>query len=184
MRTILILAILINLSCTNKSMDHTTNLEKACFGAGCFWGVESTFEELEGVIQTRVGYMGGHTTHPSYQQVCSDTSGHAEVVYIEFDPAIISYAKLLEVFWKSHNPTMLNRQGPDFGTQYRSVIFYYTENQKLEAQKSKEALEKSGKYKEPVVTQIVKAEKFWLAEEYHQKYYTKKGIKKQCGINY
>jgi len=148
----------------------------ATFGAGCFWGVEETFRKLPGVIDTEVGYMGGNKENPTYEEVCTDTTGHAEVVKIEYNPEEISYAQLLEVFWNNHNPTTLNRQGPDVGTQYRSVIFYYTEEQKRLAEASKKELDESGRYKNPIVTEIVPADTFWRAEEYHQRYLQKRGL--------
>ena len=155
--------------------------EKATFGAGCFWGVESTFRNIKGVIDAAVGYAGGKTENPTYEDVCSDETGHAEVVRVEFDPAIVSYEKLLDVFWSSHNPTTLNRQGPDVGTQYRSVIFYHSPEQRAIAESSKAALEKSGKFRSPVVTQIEPAPKFYRAEEYHQRYLEKRG-QSHCAI--
>lgn len=144
------------------------------FGAGCFWGVEERFRKLKGVKSTSVGYSGGVFPDPTYKDVCSDKTGHAEVVQIEFDPSIISYEELLDEFWEAHNPTSLNRQGFDIGTQYRSVIYYYTPKQKQKALQSKEKLEKSGKYKKPIATQIEPAETFYRAEEYHQKYVQKR----------
>jgi peptide-methionine (S)-S-oxide reductase len=155
--------------------------QKATFGAGCFWGVEETFRQLPGVTSTAVGYAGGSKDHPTYEDVCSDETGHAEVVEVEFDPSAIAYDKLLQVFWSNHNPTMLNRQGPDVGTQYRSVIFYHSPEQKAQAEASKAALEKSGKHSKPVVTQIEPAPTFWRAEEYHQKYLQKRG-QTHCAI--
>jgi peptide-methionine (S)-S-oxide reductase len=155
--------------------------EKATFGAGCFWGVEETFRQLPGVISTAVGYAGGSKDHPTYEDVCSDETGHAEVVEVEFDPNVIPYDQLLEVFWANHNPTTLNRQGPDVGTQYRSVIFYHSAEQNAQAEASKAALEKSGRYSRPVVTQVEPAPKFWPAEEYHQKYLQKRG-QTHCSI--
>jgi peptide-methionine (S)-S-oxide reductase len=155
--------------------------EKATFGAGCFWGVEETFRTLPGVKSTAVGYAGGRKEHPSYEDVCSDETGHAEVVEVEFDPQTIGYDKLLDVFWSNHNPTTPNRQGPDVGTQYRSVIFYHSPEQKAQAEASKAALEKSGKHSRPVVTQIEPAPRFWRAEDYHQKYLQKRG-QTHCAI--
>lgn len=148
-------------------------MEKAIFAAGCFWGVEEDFREILGVISTRVGYTGGHLDNPTYQQVCTDSTGHAEAVEITFDPDQISYAQLLEIFWHSHDPTQLNRQGPDFGTQYRSAIFYTTEEQRLIAEGSLEQQQGSGKHLRRVVTEIVPASTFWEAEAYHQKYVMK-----------
>ncbi len=149
--------------------------ELATFGAGCFWGVEETFRVLPGVIDTAVGYMGGGTERPTYEQVCSDRTGHAEVMQLIYDPEKISYEELLNIFWKSHNPTTRNRQGPDVGSQYRSAIFYHTSEQKEIAEKSKAELEASGKWKSPVVTEITPAQSFWKAEDYHQKYFEKRG---------
>ncbi len=151
-------------------------MEIAIFGAGCFWGVEAEFRKLNGVKSTAVGYTGGSLENPTYEEVCSDRTGHAEVVKVEFDPGIISYEELLDLFWKSHDPTTLNRQGPDIGTQYRSVIFYQTEEQKTAAQKSKEKLQKSGKFDREIVTAVEPAQTFYKAEEYHQRYLEKKGL--------
>lgn len=155
--------------------------EKAMFGAGCFWGVEETFRNLKGVTSTAVGYAGGTTENPSYEDVCSDETGHAEVVQLEFDPSQIKYDQLLDVFWANHNPTTMNRQGPDVGTQYRSVIFYYSPEQKSAAEASKQKLSTSGKFNRPIVTQIEPAPKFWPAEEYHQRYLAKRG-QTHCAI--
>ena len=155
--------------------------EKATFGAGCFWGVEETFRQLPGVLATAVGYAGGSKERPIYEDVCTDETGHAEVVEVEFDPTTIGYYKLLEVFWSNHNPTQLNRQGPDVGTQYRSVVFYHSPQQKTQAEAAKAALEKSGRFSKPVVTQIEPAPTFWRAEEYHQKYLQKRG-QTHCAI--
>ncbi len=146
-------------------------MEKATFGAGCFWHVESAFENVNGVKSTSVGYSGGALKNPTYHDVCTDTTGHAEVVQIEFEPKKVSYQDLLNVFWKMHDPTTLNRQDPDVGTQYRSAIFYHNQKQKLEATKSKKAEQKS--HVQSIVTEITKASKFYKAEEYHQKYLEK-----------
>ena len=151
-------------------------MEKATFGAGCFWGVEEAFRQLKGVLSTAVGYSGGDLQNPTYKDVCTDSTGHAEVVQVEFDPRQIPYERLLEVFWNSHNPTTLNRQGPDIGTQYRSAIFYHNPEQEKAAKASKEKLAKSGKYKSAIVTEIGPAETFWKAEEYHQQYLAKRGL--------
>ena len=151
-------------------------MAKATLAAGCFWGVEATFRQLPGVISTRVGYTGGKTTDPTYKEVCTDRTGHAEAVEIEYDPAKLSYDKLLEVFWENHDPTQLNRQGPDWGTQYRSAIFFHTPEQEAEAKASKERLEKSRRFSKPIVTQIVPAVTFFEAEDYHQQYLEKKGL--------
>ena len=150
-------------------------MEKALFGAGCFWGVESTFRNVPGVTDAAVGYAGGTMENPTYEDVCTDQTGHAEVVQVEFDPAVVRYEKLLDVFWANHNPTTMNRQGPDVGTQYRSVIFYHSPEQRAAAEASKAALEKSGKFRNPIVTQIEPAPKFYRAEEYHQRYLEKRG---------
>jgi len=149
--------------------------EKAIFAAGCFWGVEELFRQLPGVTKTTVGYIGGKTKNPTYEEVCSHTTGHAEAVEIEFEPEKISYEKLLAVFWKGHNPTTLNRQGPDVGDQYRSAVFYLNEAQKGAAEAGKKALQKDAKYAEPIVTEITKADPFYRAEEYHQQYFLKNG---------
>jgi peptide-methionine (S)-S-oxide reductase len=154
---------------------------KATFGAGCFWGVEATFRELEGVVDAAVGYEGGQMLNPTYKDVCTDRTGHAEVVEVEYDPSKLKYEQLLDVFWNAHDPTQVNRQGPDFGTQYRTVIFYHTPEQEQEARASKEALEKSGRFKRPVATQIVPAETFYRAEDYHQQYLAKRGLR-HCHI--
>lgn len=150
--------------------------ETATFGAGCFWGVEETFRVLPGVLSTSVGYAGGLTENPNYEAVCTDLTGHAEVVQVTFDPAVIGYEKLLDVFWKNHNPTTQNQQGPDFGSQYRSVIFTHSPEQKKIAEASKTALEASGAWKRPIVTQIVDAQTFYPAEDYHQQYLKKRGL--------
>jgi peptide-methionine (S)-S-oxide reductase len=150
-------------------------MKKATFGAGCFWGVEATFRQVPGVVDAAVGYSGGHTVDPTYKEVCTDRTGHAEVVEVEYDPAKVSYGQLLDVFWSSHDPTQLNRQGPDFGTQYRSVIFYHDEEQQAEAEASKQRLEASGQFRRPIATQIVPATPFYRAEEYHQRYLEKRG---------
>jgi peptide-methionine (S)-S-oxide reductase len=150
-------------------------MAKATFAAGCFWGVEAAFRQLPGVLQTAVGYTDGQTKNPTYEQVCTDRTGHAEAVDIDYDPAALSYDKLLEVFWTNHNPTQLNRQGPDHGSQYRSAIFYHTAEQKAAAEASKQALADSGKLRRPIVTQIVPAAEFYRAEEYHQQYLEKRG---------
>ena len=152
------------------------NLQAATFGAGCFWGVESTFRKMPGVLATSVGFSGGKTQSPSYKQVCYDGTGHAEVVDVVYDPAVIGYEKLLDTFFTNHNPTQVNRQGPDYGDQYRTVIFYHDDAQKGAAEKAKDALAKSGKWSQPIATQIVKFDRFWPAEEYHQTYLEKKGL--------
>lgn len=155
--------------------------EKATFGAGCFWGVEATFRQISGVTNAIVGYAGGTKENPTYEDVCTDKTGHAEVVEVEFDPAQVKYDQLLDVFWSSHNPTTLNRQGPDVGAQYRSVIFYHSPEQKAAAEASKEKLAASGRFNKPIVTQIELAPKFWPAEDYHQRYLEKRG-QTHCAI--
>jgi peptide-methionine (S)-S-oxide reductase len=155
--------------------------EKATFGAGCFWGVEETFRNLKGVMVTAVGYAGGTKDRPTYEDVCSDQTGHAEVVELEFDSDQIRYEQLLDVFWSNHNPTTLNRQGPDVGTQYRSVVFYHSPEQKAAAEAAKAKLDKSGRFPRPVVTQIEPAPTFWRAEDYHQQYLAKRG-QSHCAI--
>jgi peptide-methionine (S)-S-oxide reductase len=152
-------------------------MEKATFGAGCFWGVEEAFRQLPGVVNTTVGYSGGTLENPTYEDVCSHRSGHAEVVELEYDPAKVSYEELLNTFWQIHDPTQLNRQGPDVGTQYRSVIFFHTPEQERAARASKERLEKSGRYPRAIVTQILPAAPFYRAEEYHQQYLAKRGAR-------
>ena len=149
---------------------------KATFGAGCFWGVQLTFQQIPGVTATAAGYEGGSKPNPTYEDVCSHTTGHAEVVQVDFDPAQVGYNTLLDVFWNNHNPTQLNRQGPDVGTQYRSVIFYHDEEQKELAERSRQLVEESGRFNKPIVTQIVPASTFWVAEEYHQGYLEKRGL--------
>lgn len=149
---------------------------KATFGGGCFWGVESAFQQVKGVVATHVGYEGGRLASPTYRDVCTHTTGHAEVVQVEYDPAKVSYEKLLEVFWAIHDPTTKDRQGPDVGSNYRSVIFYHSPEQQAAALALKEKLQKSGKYKRPIVTEIVPATTFWLAEDYHQQYFQKNGL--------
>ena len=151
-------------------------MAKAIFAAGCFWGVEATFRQIPGVLSTRVGYIGGHTVNPTYKDVCTDGTGHAEAVEVEYDPSRVSYNGLLNVFWENHDPTQLNRQGPDWGTQYRSAIFYTTPEQEKEAKASKAAREKSGAYRKPIVTQIVPEDTFYPAEDYHQQYLEKRGL--------
>lgn len=162
----------------DTSADET---KVAVFAAGCFWGVEQRFRQTEGVLETSVGYTGGHTESPTYKQVCSDTTGHAEAVRIVFDPSKVTYEALLDVFWANHNPTTPNRQGPDIGSQYRSAIFYQDDAQAQAARKSKEALEASGRFSRPIVTEIVPAEAFYRAEDYHQQYLEKRG-RGQCHI--
>ena len=149
---------------------------KATFGAGCFWHVEDLLSKTKGVKSTKVGYTGGQLPNPTYEEVCTDKTGHAEAVEVEYDPDEITFEELLDVFWNNHNPTTLNRQGPDIGIQYRSAIFYHDDEQKAIAEKSKQSLAESGKYQNPIVTQIVPAPVFYKAEEYHQKYFKKHGF--------
>jgi peptide-methionine (S)-S-oxide reductase len=167
---------------TSQVLSPSAHPALASFAAGCFWGVEQDFRSTPGVIATAVGYAGGHTKDPTYKQVCSDTTGHAEAVLVEYDPAVISYDKLLDLFWSLHDPTTLNRQGPDYGSQYRSVIFYHTPEQKEAAEAAKAKLDRSGQLHRPVVTEIVPAEQFWFAEDYHQQYSEKRGIA-GCRVN-
>ncbi len=155
---------------------------KATFGAGCFWGVEAMFRKVPGVTEAFSGYTGGTLEHPTYEQVCTGDTGHAEAVEVTYDADAVSYEKLLEVFWNNHNPTTPNQQGPDHGSQYRSVIFFHDDEQKKLAEASKQALADSGKWPRPIVTEIVPAETFYRAEEYHQRYFEKQGIEPTCHI--
>ena len=157
-------------------------MAKAAFGAGCFWGVESAFRQVKGVTDAAVGYMGGSLANPTYEDVCTDRTGHAEVVQLDYDPAIVSYEELLRVFFGLHDPTSLNRQGPDYGKQYRSVIFFYDADQQRAALKMKDDLDRSGRFPRKIVTQIAPAPEFWRAEEYHQRYFEKHGIA-ACGTH-
>lgn len=150
--------------------------EKAIFAAGCFWGVEETFRRLPGVIDTAVGYTGGETENPTYQEVCTDRTGHAEAVLVEYDPDKLAYDRLLEVFWANHDPTTKDRQGPDIGSQYRSGIYFFSPEQEKTARVSKQALEASGKFRRPIVTEITPASTFYRAEDYHQRYLEKRGL--------
>lgn len=149
--------------------------EIATFGAGCFWGIEAAFRRMPGVVDAAVGYSGGHTPNPTYKDVCTDETGHAEVVQVTFDPAQLSYEQLLNTFWQIHDPTQVNRQGPDSGSQYRTAIFFHSPEQEAVAQKSKAALQASGKFRRPIATEITPAGTFYRAEEYHQKYLEKRG---------
>jgi peptide-methionine (S)-S-oxide reductase len=157
-------------------------MEKATFAAGCFWGVEATFRGVEGVVSTQVGYTGGRTENPGYHDVCSNLTGHAEAVEVAFDPAVVSYDDLLKVFWELHDPTQVNRQGPDVGGQYRSAIFFHSPEQEVGARASRQMLEKSGRHDRPIATEIVPASTFYRAEEYHQQYIEKRGGK-SCGLH-
>ena len=157
-------------------------LRKAAFGAGCFWGVESLFRKVPGVTDAIVGYTGGELADPTYEDVCKSATGHAEAVEVTYDTEQAGYDRLLEVFWNNHNPTTLNQQGPDRGTQYRSVIFYHDDEQRRLAEASKQALVRSGKWQQPIVTEITYAQTFYKAEEYHQRYFEKLGIEPTCHI--
>ena len=158
-------------------------MEKATFGAGCFWGVESFFRQVPGVEDAVCGYAGGRVANPTYKQVCTDRTGHAEVVEVTYDPSRVRYGELVDVFFMNHDPTQLNRQGPDVGTQYRSVIFYHSPEQERIAKEKTEALTKSNRFKRPVVTVIEPAPAFWKAEEYHQRYLEKNGLP-SCHVNF
>ena len=155
-------------------------MNKATFAAGCFWGVEAAIRKMDGVVATRVGYIGGHMENPTYKDVCAGMTGHAEAVEVDYDPAIVNYEDLLTVFWENHDPTTLNRQGPDIGTQYRSVIFFHTSEQETAARASKKRLAESGRFRNSIVTEIVPATRFWMAEDYHQQYLEKRGVA-SCG---
>jgi len=151
-------------------------MAKATFAAGCFWGVEAAFRRIPGVNGTRVGYIGGKTANPTYKEVCTDTTGHAEAVEVDYDPGKTRFSDLLQVFWENHNPTQVNRQGPDVGAQYRTAIFFHSPEQEAEARASKEELEKSKRFSAKIATQIVPAETFYEAEDYHQQYLEKRGL--------
>ena len=163
-------------------MTTQPKLEKATFGAGCFWGVEYQYRKIPGVIEAFSGFAGGHVENPTYKQVCYDATGHAEVIQVTFDPAKVSYRTLVEYFFRMHNPTQVNRQGPDIGDQYRSVIFTHSEEQRRIAQEVKDALTAAKTYARPIATQIEGEKPFWKAEEYHQRYYEKKGGKPYCHV--
>jgi peptide-methionine (S)-S-oxide reductase len=153
---------------------------KATFAAGCFWGVESAFRQVDGVVSTQVGYTGGHKTDPTYREVCTGRTGHAEAVEVVYDPDEVAFEELLDVFWRIHDPTTLNRQGPDVGSQYRSAIFTHSPEQREKADQSREARQDSGEVRGRIVTEITPSDEFWRAEEYHQQYYVKKGIAPTC----
>ena len=165
-------------SAPKTSAQGDKHMEQAAFGAGCFWGVEATFQQVKGVTETAVGYMGGTTENPTYKQVCAGDTGHVETVHVTYDPGVVSYDKLLDVFWKNHDPTQVNRQGPDVGWQYRSVIFTYSPEQKKTAEMAKAALDKAGTFGRPIATVIEPSATFWRAEDYHQKYLEKRGMLK------
>ena len=156
-------------------------LKKATFAAGCFWGVEAAFRDVEGVVSTAVGYTGGSTTNPTYEEVCTDRTGHAEAVEVVYDPKVVSFEELLDLFWSIHDPTTMNRQGPDVGSQYRSAIFFHDPEQEAEARAKMERLQSSGLYRREIVTEIVPASEFYRAEEYHQQYFEKHG-RRGCRI--
>jgi peptide-methionine (S)-S-oxide reductase len=169
----------------NTSLDSKAdkmNLKQATFAAGCFWGVEVAFRKVDGVVSTEVGYSGGHTENPTYRQVCTDRTGHAESVLVNYDPAKVSYAELLDAFWTCHDPTTLDRQGPDVGSQYRSVIFFHDADQEATARASLKEVEASHIFKRPVVTEIVPASTFYPAEDYHQQYFEKQGVAESCHV--
>lgn len=193
MKGLMLLFVLVILGCNlaggnkgKKNMDNVKNLpagtDTATFGAGCFWCVEAVFQELEGVEKVVSGYSGGETENPTYEEVCNGTTGHAEVCRIYFDPAKISYDELLEAFWKSHDPTTLNRQGGDAGTQYRSVVFYHNEEQKQKAESYKKKLDEEKIWSDPIVTQIVPEASFYAAEDYHQDYFSNNPNKPYCSF--
>jgi peptide-methionine (S)-S-oxide reductase len=161
--------------------EKVKSLAQAAFAAGCFWGSQETFEKVPGVVDTTVGFMGGTMPNPTYEDVCTDRTGHAETVLVVYDPAKVDYDQLLKIFWANHDPTTPNQQGPDVGTQYRSVVFYYTPEQKAAAESAKQHIEDSHRYTRPIVTEIVPATDFWRAEEYHQHYLDKKGLT-QCHL--
>jgi peptide-methionine (S)-S-oxide reductase len=160
----------------HTKMEKTTTVEKATFAAGCFWGVEAAFRQVQGVVSTQVGYTGGRTVNPTYEDVCTDRTGHAEAVEVTYDPSRVRYEDLLNVFWKNHDPTTENRQGPDVGQQYRSAIFFHSPAQEVAAKASRAHLEAEHRYRRPIATQIVAAGPFYRAEEYHQQYLEKRGL--------
>jgi peptide-methionine (S)-S-oxide reductase len=167
---------------SNEKIPAGVKTEVGTFGTGCFWCTEAVFQELKGVVKVYSGYMGGHVANPSYEEVCTGTTGHAECLQIFYDPEVLTYDELLEVFWESHDPTQLNRQGNDIGTQYRSAIFYHTEEQREKAEHYKAQLDKEGAYPNPIVTEITPASTFYPAEDYHQDYYNNHGSQPYCYI--
>jgi peptide-methionine (S)-S-oxide reductase len=167
---------------TNTNVSTNTPTDTATFGTGCFWCTEAIFQQLDGVIKSTSGYSGGHVDNPSYKEVCNGTTGHAEVIQVLYDPKKITYDELLEVFWQTHDPTTLNRQGNDVGTQYRSVVFYHNNEQKEKAEKYKAELDKSGAFNDPIVTEISPYSKFYAAENYHQDYYNENGSQPYCNF--
>ena len=158
-------------------------VDQAMFGAGCFWSVEEAFRQVRGVVNVAVGYSGGTVPNPTYRMVCSDRTGHAEVVHVQYDAEQVSYDDLLNVFWQIHDPTTLNRQGVDIGSQYRSAIFFYSDEQRAHAEASKMHLQQSGRFRRPIVTEVSPAGVFYRAEEYHQRYLEKAGLSEGCGVN-
>jgi peptide-methionine (S)-S-oxide reductase len=175
MKKIILSLLLAGMAGFAPAEEGSVKTEKATFAAGCFWGVESAFQKVTGVIHTQVGYTDGKTANPTYREVCTGTTGHAEAIEITFDPSKVPYETLVSLFFKMHDPTQVNRQGPDIGTQYRSAVFYHSPEQKTAAEAIKAALNQSGKYKKPIATQILPAEPFYRAEEYHQRYFEKNG---------
>jgi peptide-methionine (S)-S-oxide reductase len=171
-----------SVSPASKPMTTPPKLEKATFGAGCFWGVEYQYRKIPGVLEAYCGYSGGKTERPTYREVCQHDTGHAEVIEVTFDPAKVSYRQLVEYFFRMHNPTQVDRQGPDVGDQYRSVIFFHSPEQKKVAEEVKAALTAAKKYDEPIATKVEPAQPFWKAEEYHQRYYEKKGGRPYCHL--
>ena len=171
-----------NSTMTDETIPTGKKLDTATFGTGCFWCTEAVFQELKGVVKAVSGYTGGHVANPSYEEVCTGTTGHAEALQVTYDPSVITYDELLEVFWEAHDPTTLNRQGNDVGTQYRSAIFYHNEEQKEKAEHYKEKLNKSGAYDKPIVTEITAFSKFYPAEDYHQDYFRLHGSQPYCQL--
>lgn len=168
-----------NFTSSSRANDNIAT-DTATFGTGCFWCTEAIFQQLNGVLKVTSGYSGGHVANPTYKDVCTGTTGHAEVVQVVYDPSKITYDELLEVFWQTHDPTSLNRQGNDVGTQYRSAIFYHSDEQKRKAEKYKQELDKSGAFEKPIVTEIVPYQHFYVAEDYHQNYYNSNGSQPYC----
>lgn len=178
---ITILTVSILIGSFSMAENKEIKLETATFGGGCFWGIEAAFRQLDGVVETTVGFMGGIVENPTYKEVCFTETGHAEVCQVKYDPLKVTYTKLLETFFSSHDPTQLNRQGPDIGTQYRSVIFYHNDKQKTKARDAIDQIEKAKLFKSKLVTEVVEATKLFKAEDYHQQYYEKQGITGHCG---
>ncbi|WP_369824008.1 peptide-methionine (S)-S-oxide reductase MsrA [Reichenbachiella sp. 5M10] len=181
MKVLVFLSIIIGAILPNKQLE-AKEMDVATFGNGCFWCTEAIFQDLKGVSKVESGYSGGQTLDPTYKEVCTGTTGHAEVLQITYDPAVISFDELLEVFWKTHDPTTLNRQGNDVGTQYRSVVFYHNDEQKVLAEKYKKELNASGAFNDPIVTEITAFDKFYVAEDYHQNYYNLNGSQPYCNF--